>query len=77
MTKHDIKMCVCEKYSLKVTDPMPLVPPVTRAVIPLSDHLWFLQMSSWLDMFLMSEKKRKKRKERKDTRSKYAIDRCQ
>lgn len=26
-----------------LTNPMPLVPPVTRAVIPFRDHLWLLK----------------------------------
>jgi hypothetical protein len=32
------------------TNPMPLVPPVTRAVIPFRDHLWLLKPA--IDIFV-------------------------
>lgn len=35
-----------------MTNPMPFVPPVTRAVIPLRDHLWFIVKYSGAAIFV-------------------------
>ena len=42
-----------------MANPMPLVPPVTRAVIPLRDHLWFIVKSAAAISVSVNEDKQK------------------
>ena len=40
--------------NLEVTNPMPRVPPVTKAVVPLRDHLFPLLLISASPMFIFA-----------------------